>query len=170
MAEAVATWPEELSEHWSFREAIHSATADALGIDNTPPISLLPNAMALVALAEAARAHLGKVFGHEVVLDTDSGFRCIPLNVAVHGSGAKPGEKPSAHTRFLAFDLRPRGINLGLAFAALKASSVAFDKLILETNGVTTWLHLQAAAPGQVARRLTYTGTKGPNGSTFRSV
>ena len=164
------TWPERLSEHWSFQEAIHSSRAEELGLENQPPLELLPNALRIASLAEDLRAGLALHYGREIPLQTTSGYRCLRLNAVVGGSGAHPGEKMSAHTRFLAFDLIPYGIELEETFQVARTLGLAFDKLILETDGHATWLHLQASAPRAAPRRLVFRGHKGLSGSTFQPV
>lgn len=164
----MSVYPEKLSDHFSFKEAIRSRKAEKLKLDNTPPDDLLDNALASAALNEQARAILSKAAGTEVFFDVTSWFRSLEVNKAAGGSGARPGEKLSAHCRFLATDTVFRNIGVTEAFKVLKESTLPFDKLIWETDGAAVWLHLQAAAPGSTPRRLAYTGVKGASGQMFK--
>ena len=163
-------WPEHLSEHFAFKDLIHSDRAEKLGIDNTPPDDLLGNATRLAAICERARTALGHAAGREVRMVEHSGFRCLALNAAVGGSG-KPGETLSAHCFFRALDFHTDGMNLMDAFYALRDSDVPFDKLIFERDHKgNSWLHLQDAREGATPARRVLRGVKTPNGSTFQEL
>ena len=65
-----------------------------------------------------------------------------------------------------AYDLIPKGMDPKVAFLAL-LDTLVYDKLVLETNGISTWLHLQVAPKGAAPRKWAFVGTKG---KPFRRV
>ena len=165
-------FPEHLpnSEHFPTSELIRSSEATKHNIPNTPPDALLPNAERLVLLAEEARKILALAFGCEIHMILSSGYRCPALNTRAGGSGSRPGEKPSAHMDFRAIDFDPRGVSVSFAFDILRKSALAYDKIILETDGNTFWIHLQVAREGEVPARRAFTGIKMHGGQTFKEV
>ena len=118
-----------LSPHFSLDELLVSESGARLGIDNTPPKTLLPNLEEMALKLEAVRALLGNK-GIVVI----SGYRCPALNSAVKGSSR------SAHMQGLAGDfICPKfGSPLEICKAIAK-SSLIFDQLIFEYG---RWVHL----------------------------
>ena len=120
-----------LTPNFSLEELTFSSTALRMGIDNTPPASIIPNLQALATGLEKVRSYLG---GNPV--DIDSGYRSQALNAAVGGVA------DSAHLQgwaadFLCWDYgSPAQI-----VSALQASGIAFDQLIQEG----TWVHISFA-------------------------
>lgn len=164
-------WPDSLSPHFSTASLVRSSRASAMGIDNTPPDDLIGNAQRLVAMAEQARAVLGKAAGREIPMVVTSGFRCLALNRAVGGSGSHPGETISAHCYFRAMDFIPTGMGVADAFEALRGSELDFDKLIFEIDHEgDTWIHLQVAREGATPARRVFRGVKTPVGSTYQEL
>jgi hypothetical protein len=74
---------QQLTEHFSLAELTESDTATRLGIDNTPPDSLLDNLKQTAVMAEAVRTILGDEAGHEIYMTVTSGFRCEALEKAL---------------------------------------------------------------------------------------
>ncbi len=132
--------PSRLSRHFSLAELCRSETAQAEGIDNTPPAELLPNLRRLALGLDEVHELLGQP------LDISSGYRCPALNRRVGGVPA------SQHTLGLAADFcAPAfGEPIGVAVAICR-SPVVFDQLILEFG---RWVHLSFAP---VPRRRTLT-------------
>lgn len=147
-------WPEKLAEHFTTKDFFHSDYAEKHGIENLLDEDVLENALRAAALAEEARAILG------VPLEETSGFRCAELNKAVGG------HPESAHRYGRAYDLIPKGMAPKVAFLAL-LDVLVYDKLVLETDGISTWLHLQVAPEGAAPRKWAFVGTKG---KPFRRV
>lgn len=84
----------KLSENFSLSEFTRSATADALGIDNTPSGEVVAN---LTALCRDVLQPLRDAWGEP--LHINSGYRCQALNKAVGGV------KASQHTTGNACDI-----------------------------------------------------------------
>ncbi len=125
------TAPHLVSPHFSLDEVERSATAHALGIDNTVPSDLLDNLERIAALMEQVRTLLG------VPLRVTSWYRCPALNRAVGGVAQ------SAHLACLAVDFQPIGPPLSVAFDRIAASPLPFDQLIVErTHDGAQWIHL----------------------------
>jgi hypothetical protein len=124
-----------LSPHFTYEEMIFSSKAEGLGIKNEPGPKELENLARLCDLLERCRALVGP-------LVVNSGYRCEALNKAVGGV------KTSAHQDGRAADVVPSRMTVQDAFAKLRASSIAFDQLILEP----TWIHIGIAREGQVPR------------------
>ena len=124
----------QLSPHFSYEEAIKSATALAQGIDNTPPAEVLANMAAAAALLEAARSYLAQP------MDIDSWYRCDALNVAV-GGVEKPGHV-SAHETGWAIDfVCPAFGSPDEIVKFLILTGIKFDQLIQEGH----WVHISFA-------------------------
>ena len=118
----------QLSQNFALSDLIRSETAEAEGIDNTPPPGIVENLKRLAAGLEAVRALLG------APLEISSGYRCAALNEAVGGSGT------SQHLQGLAADFACPGFGTPLEVAdAIRRSGLEFDQCILEYG---RWVHL----------------------------
>jgi hypothetical protein len=125
-----------LSKYITYGEAIKSATAKRLGIDNTP------NGEQLTCMIDVAN----KVFDpvREFIggkLDPSSFFRSEILNAATTGSA-----KNSQHTKGQAIDIDCDTYGIGnnkLVFDFIKAN-LEFDQLIWEfgNNEQPDWVHV----------------------------
>lgn len=160
-------WPKNLSEHFPFADLIHSDKAVQNHIDNTPPDYLMGNAIRLVNLAEQFRALLSDHAGKETPYLVHSGYRSVIVNKLVGGSGAKPGEKPSAHMTFRAMDGHPAGLDLEDAFDLMRRSPLPYDKILIERSGTARWIHFQVAEEGRAPRRLAYRAEMKPGGMHY---
>jgi hypothetical protein len=83
-------------KHFTLEELTRSDTALRLGIDNTPPPSVVQN---LHHLVEVLLDPLREAFGKPIYVN--SGYRCPALNTAVGGS------RNSQHIQGQAADIRP---------------------------------------------------------------
>lgn len=124
-----------LTQHFTLKEFIRSDKAARLGVDNTPNTQAMENLYRTASLMEQVRELLGK----PIIIT--SGFRSSAVNKAV---GSKP---TSYHVQGLACDFvcpdygTPEDI-----CKAIDASSIDFDKCILEFYNPTTgdgWVHIQ---------------------------
>lgn len=111
-----------LSPHFKLEEFTNSATAIALGIDNTPTEEHLQNLKEVALRMESVRA----LFGKPVIIT--SGYRNPELNAAVGGV------KNSAHALGWAVDFKVLGFSLLETAAKIANSGIAFDQLIHEKN------------------------------------
>lgn len=136
-----------LSRYFTVGDLCRSETAQAAGIDNTPPAALVPNLRRLALGLDEVR----DLLGHP--LEISSGFRCAALNTRVGGVPA------SQHTMGLAADFCAPTFGEPIAIAAaICRSAIAFDQLILEFG---RWVHL-SFAPAPRRRALTlYSPTQG---------
>src|SRR5690606_25284898 len=112
----------KLSKHFTLEELTRSATAQRLGLENSPTVRELANLMRLAAVLEDVR----RALGHRPILVT-SGFRSEAVNKAVGGSAT------SAHRLGLAADFTCPTFGAPLAICeAIAASDIEFDQLIHE--------------------------------------
>lgn len=118
--------------NFTYKEIIHSDTAKAKGINNEVPKELLDNLMLLSYGIQLIRNVLG------IPMKISSGYRCEALNRAVGGANG------SYHTKCLAIDFNPIGMNIKEAYNKIANSNIPFDKLILEKNSKgVQWIHVQ---------------------------
>src|ERR1035437_313514 len=109
----------QLSEHFTYEEAIASQTASRLGIDNHPSSEILSNMESAANQLEKIRMALGQP------LSVSSWYRCQALNVAVGGVGK------SAHTTGWAIDLNCYKFGtLKEVVTAVVTEGVPFDQVI----------------------------------------
>lgn len=156
-------FPERLSRNFTTHELTRSWLAQKHGLDNTPPGTLLPNARRLVALLEDARSIIARTFGREIAFDLSSGYRSPEVNRKARGASN------SAHMRFRAADGTFRGISTELAFKALAKSNLEFDKLILERDEDSLWIHIQIAEEGEVPARKVFTAVRDEKGTIYKA-
>lgn len=141
---------DKMSEHFTLSEMIRSETATRKGIDNTPPIHLVPKLEFLCKeILEPIRAMARKP------IRPNSGYRSPDLNTAVGGS------KTSQHCKAEAVDIEVPGIS-NYDLAHWVEENLLFDQLILECykSGVPTsgWVHISRVMDddGNRGRVLTY--------------
>lgn len=124
-----------LTEHFSLDEALRSATAEAHGIANAPPLATLQNIIAAARCLEDMRA----ILGDNPVL-VSSWYRCRQLNTLVGGVAT------SDHMTGWAVDFICPGFGtVGECFEHLAGSWLRFDQLIHEG----TWIHVSFAPRGR---------------------
>jgi len=151
---------EKLSEHFTLGELIRSDTGDRLGIDNMPPIALIPKLERLCTeILEPIRIYFGKPFR------PNSGYRSPAINKAVGSSAA------SQHCKAEAVDIEIPGIS-NYELATWIRDNLKFDQLILECyrpgEPNSGWVHvsLKEDDPYNRLEVLTYSNkqyTKGFN-------
>ncbi|MAM95664.1 D-Ala-D-Ala carboxypeptidase family metallohydrolase [Parvibaculum sp.] len=142
----------QLTRHFTLAEAMASNTARVEGIDNRPPVAIIPR-LRFVAetVLERIRAH----YAIPIVFDGGlSWYRCPALNRAVGGAA------DSQHMTGEAVDVEVRGIS-NVELACFVRDNLDFDQLILEAwDGVTPssgWVHVSATLTGRHRREvLTY--------------
>ena len=139
-----------LSQHFTFEEAVLSQTATRKGIDNTPSPEIEANMIEAASRLEEVRDLL------DAPILVSSWFRCMKLNSAIGGSST------SAHVQGWAIDFTapqfgtPQDVCL-----KIQASGITFDQLIFEG----TWTHIsfdpklrmQVMTAHFVGGRTTYT-------------
>ncbi|MGA7647463.1 MAG: D-Ala-D-Ala carboxypeptidase family metallohydrolase [Terriglobales bacterium] len=128
-----------LSQHFTLEELTYSATAERIGLDNTPTSAVLANLRLVAAVMETIRVLVG---GKPIVVH--SGYRSVQVNRALGGVGT------SAHCQGLACDFVCPGFGtpIEVALAILK-SDIEYDQLILEYG----WVHVGLPQVGSVFRR-----------------
>ena len=128
------------TQYFKSYEIIYSYKAEQFGIDNTPTDDVvISNLNYTLQRLNSIRER----YGHKIVIS--SGYRCEELNRLVSGV------KNSKHKTGLAVDLK---FDEDL-FEFLKANC-SFDKLILEQNSKTKWLHIQFRLDKTKERRLIF--------------
>lgn len=120
-----------MSKYFTLKELYQSATADKLGIDNTPSKEIAMHLGELATDLDAIR----EAWGSAIIVT--SGYRCPELNEAVGGS------KTSAHVTGYAADLQPKNgkIEEFKAFIVNYLKNRKFDQCLLEASGKTQWVH-----------------------------
>lgn len=120
-----------MSKYFSLNELWQSATADKLGIDNTPSPEI---AMHLGELARDLDA-IREAWGSGIIVS--SGYRCPELNEVVGGS------KTSAHPTGYAADLQPANgkIEEFKVFIVKYLENKKYDQCLLESSGKVQWVH-----------------------------
>ena len=141
-----------LSPNFSLSEFTRSATAQSLGINNTPPDSLIPQLIKTAYAMEEVRTLLGNKPIH-----INSAFRSQALNKAV---GSKPS---SQHPKGEAVDfICPLFGTPSQIMERIVASDIGYDQVILESSaGGAKWVHISFSDRGRKqALVITPKGTK----------
>lgn len=132
-----------MSAHFSREELIRSATAAALGIDNTP------NAEEAASLDRLAEEILEEIRARAIggrPMKITSGFRCHALN-----ESPQIGSRPtSQHTKGEAADFQVDGMTPDEVCRAILAADppIPFGQLIEESNAAgAKWTHVSLATP-----------------------
>ena len=135
-----------LTEHFTLAEFERSATATALGINNSVPPHYIP---VLQQLCREVLEPLRRFVGQPIVIT--SGYRCNQLNIKVGGAYASQhtlGEAADIRlpqTPYTAWDDNKRHTDLEEArrWFDFIEQNTDFDQLILETsNGKDFWIHV----------------------------
>lgn len=120
------------TRHFELSEFTKSATAEKLGIDNTPTAQIVLNLCVLAAqVLEPVRQRLGVPF---VIT---SGFRCPALNKAVGG------KENSYHLTGCACDIRITSQKQGETIGKELINEPLCDLVLIEHKGSCLWLHVQ---------------------------
>lgn len=138
----------QLTPHFTLEEMLHSDTANAQGINNTPDFEVVARLTQLVLCLERVRALCG---GLPVYIS--SGYRCPPLNTAVGGAS------DSAHLYGCAADFTIPDfgdVDAVCEFLVPYMKELWIDQLINETGGGARWVHLGLAVPPWHAPRNQY--------------
>lgn len=126
----------QLTEHFTLEEMVTSGTADACGIDNTPPQEVIGELTKTAELLEIVRAII------EQPIFVTSGYRCDSLNYEVGGV------PDSQHCTGQAVDfIAPDYGSADRVFEAIRDAQppVPFDQLISEYG---EWVHIsQSGTP-----------------------
>lgn len=135
-AMAVDELPEgHLTEHFTLDEMIHSDTAEAQGIDNTPGADEIENLERLCQILEEVRA-----ICDEKAVTISSGYRCFELNNVVGGAA------DSAHLYGLAADITIPEFGTPTAVCQKLEpylEQLGIDQLIDESNSQGhRWVHI----------------------------
>lgn len=137
-----------MAQYFTLEELTRSATADKLGIDNTPKEKYIKdNITELIEVLDGVReAWTIKCEENEwgsAAIVVNSGYRCDALNEAVKGS------KTSAHVIGAAADIEPKNQKNKEFFRFLEKylldNHIPFDQLLSEhpdKNGVPSWIHI----------------------------
>lgn len=121
-----------LSEHFSLDEFTFSATAQAMGIVNSPGSSEIANLRFLCReVLEPARRIIGEP------IHVTSGYRCLALNRAVGGVAQ------SYHVRGLAADLHIESTAHASRLADALNAQPYCDLILVEHAHGASWLHVQ---------------------------
>ena len=116
----------ELTPNFTLEELTRSEAAARLGIDNSPPVELLPVITDTAQRMEDVRLLLGSP------ITVHSGYRNTAVN---HLVGGVP---TSAHLTGHAVDFVAAGWDNDEAATRIAGSSIRFDQLILEYG----WIHI----------------------------
>lgn len=142
----------KLSEHFTLGELVFSETADRKGLDNSPPMKVIPNLKRLcIGILEPIREYTGIPFR------PNSGYRSPELNQEIGGS------TNSQHCLGEAVDVEVSGIS-NFDLAKWIEENLDYDQLILECyrSGEPTsgWVHVSLKSNSKHNRKITLTYTK----------
>lgn len=151
-----------MAKYFKFSEFTKSATADKLGIDNTPTDEVIVgNINELMEFLDDVR-EAWKIkceeegWGTAAIL-VNSGYRCDALNDAVRGS------KTSAHRIGSAADIEPKNQKNKEFFTFLEnylfENEIVFDQLINEypINDIPSWIHIGLRSREGKQRQMVFT-------------
>lgn len=137
-----------MGQYFTLEELTRSATADKLGIDNTPKEEYIKDNITelievLDGVREAWTVMCEKNSWGTASIIVNCGYRCDALNKAIKGS------KTSAHSIGAAADIEPKNQHnkefLSFLEQYLLDNHIPFDQLISEKpdkNGVPSWIHI----------------------------
>lgn len=126
--------------YFTIAELTRSATATAMGINNTPSLADVRN---LTALVDRVLDPLREAWGSAIIVN--SGYRSKELNKAVGGATT------SQHCKGMAADITPKNGNVDGLFALARRMG-RFDQLIDEYSGGSHWVHV-SLDPTKVRQR-----------------
>ncbi|MDH6185471.1 D-Ala-D-Ala carboxypeptidase family metallohydrolase [Polaromonas sp. CG_23.6] len=135
----------KLTQHFSLAELTASATAQRLGLDNTPAPELVPRLVLTAEMLERIRTTLG------VPVTVTSGYRAPRVNHAVGGVTS------SDHAQGHAADIVAPGYGSPFEVARLLAplvSTLGIGQLILEGIKGKQWVHVSTRTPEKLANRV----------------
>ena len=125
----------QITPHFRLSEFTQSATAERLGIDNTPDSTALHN---IELLCRYVLEPIRQAFGQPIVVN--SGYRCRQLNIAVGGA------KRSFHLSGRAADIRATNVSDNARLKAviddlgLHTSELIYEKPA--RDGTPRWIHI----------------------------
>lgn len=132
----------ELTKNFRLEEFLHSDTAVAKNIDNTPSEEELENVKYMAEQLQLIRN------AYKQAMYITSGYRCEELNAAVGGS------KKSYHKKGLAVDIQQggkiRNKNLFALVRKMMKFGLPVDELIDEYN--FSWVHISFTPKGQIPK------------------
>lgn len=134
-----------LSPHFTLAELCASSTAQARGLDNTPPPELLPRLIMLAEMLERIRSVVGKP------IVVSSAFRCGELNALVGGAST------SDHPLGNAADITAPAFGSATELARLLAplvSTLSIGQIILEGVKGKQWVHVSTREPERSINRI----------------
>lgn len=126
-----------LSQNFTLRELIHSDTANAYKINNTPSEPVINN---LKALCLNVLQPLRNALGCPIIIS--SGFRCAELNKRIGGAAN------SQHLYGQAADLVVPQKELIEVFKFIEAK-LPYDQLLYEYNKTDRWIHVSYRTDGK---------------------
>lgn len=135
----------QLTRNFTLAELTRSATADRLGIDNTPPLEIQIELRNTAQMLQRIRDFL------TVPVIVSSGYRCEALNKAIGsrrtsdhltGQAADIVAPAYGHPHVVAKVLAPRLTQLGIG------------QLILERVANKAWLHVSTRVPDRPVNRV----------------
>ena len=126
----------QLTKNFTLAELVHSETAIAQKIDNTPPGYTMPKLLTLATGLEQVRTLLG-----DKPMRISSGYRSMGLN-AVLG-----GKSTSQHTTGNAADFTCKEFGTPHEIvSAIVASDIEYDQVISENFKTAQWVHISFSA------------------------
>lgn len=137
-----------LTEHFTVAEFTASDTALRLGIDNSLPATLLPEAERTCEMLERIRSRLTRLAGQPVPIVVTSGYRCLALNRAI---GSADG---SDHVRALAVDFKAGRFGSAYQVAKILAPLVTELQIGQLIHEFGSWVHVSTRMPAKEVNRI----------------
>ena len=142
-----------LSDHFTLEELTRTRVK---GVDNTPGSEAIDNLKRLCRWLEMLREEWNRRYGDgDDPIIINSGYRSVAVNRAVGGA------QQSNHLTGCAVDIRACGLEQALRYMVIlldisDESQEAFDELLLERKGCSTWVHFAVRATGNRRKVIIY--------------
>jgi zinc D-Ala-D-Ala carboxypeptidase len=138
----------QLTSHFTLQEFIRSDTAVRLGIDNTLPDELQPEARRTCEMLERIRSRFSRLAGQDVPIILTSGYRCLTLNRAI---GSSDG---SDHVRAMAADFKVGRFGTPYQAARVLAPLVGELEIGQLIHEYGSWIHVSTKRPANPINRI----------------
>lgn len=138
--------PNLLTPHFTLEEFTHSDKAIAQGLNNEPPLEVIPNLVAAAKMIERIRSELGNV-----AIRINSAYRSVQVNARVGGVTTSDHVKGHAVDMVAPAYGSPYRIALRLS---PRVDALQIGQLIFECSGASRWIHVSTRTPANKVNRV----------------